>query len=535
MTFGEISIDQAQDTILAHSLKAGEARLRKGRKLTSDDVDLLRAAGVQTVWAARLSGDDVHEDEAANALAAAMVAPGISARAPFTGRANLQADARGLVSVDAGLIAALNQIDEGITLASLPNLAQITARSLVATIKIIPYAVPRAALDQALALLQRPVFQLHPFSVKQADLIVTETPGTKPALTQKGIDAVRARLDSLGVELAQIATVAHEPVAIKDALATCQTRLTLILGASATSDRGDVCPAAVTKAGGEITRFGMPVDPGNLLFLGKLDTRRVIGLPGCVRSPALNGADWVLQRCIAGLDVTSADIAAMGVGGLLKEISTRPQPRQGNARAPERPKVRIMLLAGGKSSRMGGQDKLMRTIDGVPLIARAASAAVGSQADGVHVVLGQDFAAAREDALRGLDLETHIAQEAREGMGGSIRAGLGIIPNDTDAVILALADMPDITSDHFNQLIKGFAPTKGHSIARAVTATGKPGHPVLFGRRFFEALSNLSGDEGARGILKQARDYIVDIPTRGDSALIDLDTPEDWENWEKSR
>ena len=81
------------------------------------------------------------------------------------------------------------------------------------------------------------------------------------------------------------------------------------------------------RAGGHVARFGMPVDPGNLLFHGALATRPVIGLPGCARSPSLNGADWVLERYACGLQVTDADIAAMGVGGLLKEIAQRGHPR----------------------------------------------------------------------------------------------------------------------------------------------------------------------------------------------------------------
>jgi molybdenum cofactor cytidylyltransferase len=109
----------------------------------------------------------------------------------------------------------------------------------------------------------------------------------------------------------------------------------LILTGTATSDLHDTAPEAVRRAGGQVARFGMPVDPGNLLFLGALGGRPVIGLPGCARSSALNGADWVLERLACGLEVTGDDIAAMGVGGLLKEIPTRPEPREGRA-APER-------------------------------------------------------------------------------------------------------------------------------------------------------------------------------------------------------
>jgi molybdenum cofactor cytidylyltransferase len=147
-------------------------------------------------------------------------------------------------------------------------------------------------------------------------------------LLDKGAKAIRVRLESLNYELTDIATVDHTESAISEAL-TGIADLTLILGASATSDRADVAPAAVVHAGGKIERFGMPVDPGNLLFLGSIGKSDVVGLPGCARSPALNGVDWVLERLSAQLPVTSADIANMGVGGLLKEMTGRPHPRRG--------------------------------------------------------------------------------------------------------------------------------------------------------------------------------------------------------------
>ncbi len=104
--------------------------------------------------------------------------------------------------------------------------------------------------------------------------------------------------------------------------------MVIVFGASALCDFDDVIPAAIRAAGGEVLRAGMPVDPGNLLVLGRLGETPVIGAPGCARSPKENGFDWVLDRLIAGLDVTSDDIAGMGVGGLLMEIPTRPQPRE---------------------------------------------------------------------------------------------------------------------------------------------------------------------------------------------------------------
>jgi molybdenum cofactor cytidylyltransferase len=130
--------------------------------------------------------------------------------------------------------------------------------------------------------------------------------------------------------------VPHETAALAVALAEGDAPLRLVLTASATSDAGDVGPAALVAAGGRLTRFGMPVDPGNLLFLGRLGEAHVIGLPGCARSPALNGADWVLERVVCGHPPTRLDIAAMGVGGLLGEIPSRPEPRERPLRAAAR-------------------------------------------------------------------------------------------------------------------------------------------------------------------------------------------------------
>ncbi|WP_204333402.1 hypothetical protein, partial [Proteus mirabilis] len=84
--------------------------------------------------------------------------------------------------------------------------------------------------------------------------------------------------------------------------------LVLVFGASAIADRRDVIPAALEQAGGEIEHLGMPVDPGNLLMVGRLGEVPVLGAPGCARSPKENGFDWVLTRLLAGLPVTKADI-----------------------------------------------------------------------------------------------------------------------------------------------------------------------------------------------------------------------------------
>lgn len=330
MRFGEVPLEGALGAILAHSESVGQGRLRKGQVLGAGEIEALRAAGITRVTVAQAEAADVGEDEAAARLAAALMSQGcgLVASTAFTGRVNLNATGAGIVMLDPDAVLRLNLIDPAITLATLPPMQRVTAGTLVGTVKIITYAVAEAALAPALAAAATAALRVLPVTRRSAGLVMTEVAGQDPKLNAKGRRAVETRLAALGMALAAVETVPHEEAAIAAALARLSGEMLLILTGSATSDPMDTAPAALRRAGGTVTRFGMPVDPGNLLFFGTLGPRPVIGLPGCARSPALNGADWVLERLACGLDVTDRDIAAMGVGGLLKEIPLRPQLRE---------------------------------------------------------------------------------------------------------------------------------------------------------------------------------------------------------------
>jgi len=332
MEFGPVAVDQAEGAILAHSVMRNGHRLRKGLVLGASDIADLRAAGIAQVIAARPGPDDVPEDTAAARLAAALVpdpaAAGLTLTDPFTGRVNLNAVGPGIVLLNTAAVHALNRIDPAITLATLAPFARVSAGTLAGTVKIITYAVPQAALAQAEALARRAI-RVQGVVRRSAGLLMTDVPGQEDKLIAKGRRAAEARLRALGMDLAGVVTVPHDTAAMARALAGLPGEMLLILTGSATSDLFDTAPQALRVAGGTVARFGMPVDPGNLLFHGSLGDRPVIGLPGCARSPALNGADWVLERLACGLALTDDDIAAMGVGGLLKEIPIRPQPREG--------------------------------------------------------------------------------------------------------------------------------------------------------------------------------------------------------------
>ena len=330
MKFGPVAVTDAEGAILAHSVECGGRKIRKGSALNAAQIVQLHAAGFSEVIVAVLEPGDVHEDVAATKLADALVPDPagqlLRTTRAATGRVNLHSTREGVMVIDAAAIHAVNAVEPMITVATIAPFQRVAAGEMVATIKVISYAVDDAALQRAIVAAQK-ALSIAPPVYANAALIETSVTARLPS--KKGWTALKARLDRLNVDLQDRVVVPHRADDVAAALGDVQADVVFILTGSATSDMHDIAPDAVRQAGGEVIHFGMPVDPGNLLFLGRMDGRPVIGLPGCARSPAMNGADWVLERVICGIKVGPDDIAAMGVGGLLKEIPIRPRPREG--------------------------------------------------------------------------------------------------------------------------------------------------------------------------------------------------------------
>ncbi len=328
MKFATVTIDNCVGAILAHSLKVRDGVLKKGRILDSMDVVRLRDMGLAEVTVARLDPNDLDEDAAAAAIADALIdgVEGLRRTPAATGRSNIHAEGTGLVGVRVPEVIALNSLGDGITLATLDPLSRVHPGTMIATLKIVTYGVPSGTVARASSVASG-LFTFWPVAIASAGLIITTHPTARESSVAKGERVMADRLAGLGLELRETQCVPHTVDDIVAALQTIAGDMIMILTASATSDRRDTGPLAVTQAGGHVAQFGIPVDPGNLLFHGHLGDRPVLGLPGCARSPALNGTDWFLERLACGISITARDIAAMGVGGLLKDIPSRPQPR----------------------------------------------------------------------------------------------------------------------------------------------------------------------------------------------------------------
>ena len=533
MKFGPVPLAEAEGAILAHGLAVGEHSFKKGRILSAADIAQLDKAGRTTVVVARLEPEDLPEDKAARRLAEG--AAGVNARvgAAFTGRANLYAEAPGLAMVDAARVDEINLLDEALTIATVAPFEMVEPRQMLATVKVIPFGAPAAVVAQAEVIARRaPLVWLAPFVPKKIGLALTALPATKPSVLDKTEAAVEARITPMGSQVAARERVAHDEAALAAAIirlrdAGCSP--ILVFGASAIVDRRDVIPAAIVAAGGVVEHFGMPVDPGNLLLLGRLGDVPVIGLPGCARSPKLNGFDWVLQRLLADVPVTRRDIQLMGAGGLLKEIPTRPQPRQGEDEAPppnvpRAPRVAALVLAAGKSSRMGGPNKLLEEVDGKALVAHAVDTALAADVASVVVVTGHQRERV-EAALAGKPVTLVHNPDFAEGLSTSLKAGLRLVAGDVDGALVCLGDMPRLTPAHLDQLLAAFNPAEGRSIC-VPTYKNKRGNPVLWGRRFFADMQGVAGDVGARHLIGEHADQVVEVEMGDAAVLLDVDTPE---------
>jgi molybdenum cofactor cytidylyltransferase len=525
MKFGAVAPKDALGATAVHTIRQGTLVLKKGTLIGAAEAAALEAAGIKDLVVARLEPGDVSEDIAAADIGGAVAGEGVHVDRAFTGRANLFAQTAGVLVVDKDAIDRLNRVDEAITLATLPAYKPVVAGEMIATVKIIPFAVAKTARDAALSGVTEPLVRVAPYRVRKVGVVSTLLPGLATKVIEKTLKITEERLAPAGATIVAERRVPHERTALARALAEvlkAGAELAIVFGASAIADRRDVIPAALEEIGGEVEHFGMPVDPGNLLMIGSAGGRPVIGAPGCARSPKDNGFDWVLMRLLAGLPVPRQDITGLGVGGLLMEIVTRPQPRKepvpaGNA-------VAALVLGAGRSSRMGGPNKLLAEIGGTPLVRRVVEQALASRARPVIVVTGHQHERV-EAVLGGLPVKFVHNPNFADGLGTSLKTGIAALPPEVDGVIVCLGDMPQVDAALIDRLIDEFDPDKG-ALVVVPTIEGKRGNPVVWSRRFFADLMAVEGDVGARYLIGRYPEAVAEVPLTGTAALTDVDTPE---------
>jgi molybdenum cofactor cytidylyltransferase len=526
MKFGPASPADAIGGVTVHTLRQGSLVLKKGTTIGATEVEALTRAGVAEIVVVRLEDGDVSEDVAAASIAQAVAGEGVNVERAFTGRANLFAARAGVLVVDREKVDRINNVDEAITFATLAAFKPVVEGEMIATVKLIPFGVEASLRDAAVAAASGGALRIAPYVIKRVGIVSTLLPGLAPKVVDKTLRVTAERLAPAGASIIAERRVPHDETVLAaaiQALLGLGAELVIVFGASAIADRRDVIPAAIEHVGGAIEHFGMPVDPGNLLLIGNARGVPVLGAPGCARSPVENGFDWVLMRLLAGLKVSRADLTGMGVGGLLMEIVTRPQPRVPVTTDGNR-NVAAVILAAGRSTRMGGPNKLLAELGGKTLVRIVTEQALASKASGVIVVTGHQ-ADQVESALAGLKVKFVRNGDFADGLASSVKAGIAAVPAAADGAVVCLGDMPLIDARLIDRLIGAFAPDRGNLIAVPVS-DGRRGNPVLWSRRFFGELMTLDGDIGARHLIARHGEAVAEVAVEGHGAFLDIDTPQ---------
>jgi molybdenum cofactor cytidylyltransferase len=336
MKFGAVPLSDAKGKILGHNIAGanGQRLLRKGKPLTEDDLANLRALGRATVYVAIMEPDDVDENNAARRVAEAIHGAGLHLSGAASGRVNLLSDGQGILRVDVDRLAQINE-REGITLATLLNHTPVQARQIVATVKIIPYAVPESIVSEVevVASRSKPIVRVDALASKAVGMILSGSASVHQKLIHDFVP-LRERIEKLGSSVTRTDFVALDDESDEAALAemlkqqiAADIKMILLAGETAIMDEQDIIPRAIERAGGKVESVGAPVDPGNLLMLAYIGDVPVVGAPGCARSKKINIVDWILPRLLAGDRLTRRDIVGLGHGGLLENVAERGMPR----------------------------------------------------------------------------------------------------------------------------------------------------------------------------------------------------------------
>lgn len=518
MQFKEVAVVDAEGWTVAHSVELEDKRVPKNTIITGELQDILLAADIETVPAYRLEDGDLDENTAAHRIAHHLAGPHLRVGKPARGRCNLYADGPGLFHA-ASEFHEVNRVDPAIGVATLPDMAPVSHGKLVATIKIIPYGLAAERIMSVESLATK--LKILPFEPFEASII-----SSGAALNAKAFNTTKNRIESIQGKVRETLRSAHTVQGVAAALerqSTSDVDLILLSGLSAISDHRDVLPAALEKAGGTIIHLGMPVDPGNLLMLGTIKGKTVIGMPGCAKSPSINGFDWVLERFAARQPLTPEVIQSMGIGGLLKEPVDRPEPRA-PAKTASIEHTAVVLLAAGKSSRSGKTHKLLAQLDNKPVIEQTVISLKKAGFKDITVVTGAR-SGELEAALSGQQVSLVHNPDYETGMGSSLNVGIKSVNSDAIQCLICLADMPFVAPSTYQALVEA-AGRHTESTIFAPSLKGKRGNPILWRRSMFDALSQVSGDIGGRQIMRENQHKICEVDVGDPGILIDLDTPE---------
>lgn len=320
-----IPVEQAQGMVLCHDITRivpGEGKgpaFRKGHVIEAEDIPVLLRLGKEHIYVWDLAEGLLHEDDAAERIAAAIAGPGVTLTQPCEGRINLLADRRGLLKIDVDTLTRLNAIEE-VTIATIHGDAAVSPGQMLAGTRVVPLVVDKARIErvEAVAAEAGPVVTVRPFRPLRVGVVTTGGEVFHGRIKDKFGPVLRRKFDDLGCSVLRQVIVPDDREmtvrAISQLLADGAEMIAVTGGMSVDPD--DLSPSSIRAAGGEVVTYGSPTFPGAMFMLAYIGDVPVVGLPGCVMYHKASIFDLTVPRLVAGERLSRMDIVRLGHGGL---------------------------------------------------------------------------------------------------------------------------------------------------------------------------------------------------------------------------
>lgn len=326
----EVRTEEAVGMVLAHDLTQilpgrFKGRLfRKGHVVAAEDIPKLKDIGKENLYVIELAPTDLHEDDAADRMAAALGGEHTARGEAHEGKVTIKSTIRGLASIDRNVVEEVNRLGD-IALATALNHLVVQPGDAIAATRAIPLIVPEEKV-RAVEMLAERYRQRHgkaPVSVRplkpmKAGVLTTGTEVFSGRIADRFGPAVREKLEALGSEVAeQRFALDDRHIIVKEIHYFLEQGYDMILVTGGMSvDPDDRTPGAIAAAGTDIVSYGTPMLPGSMLLFGYLRGVPIFGLPGCVMHDPYTSFDVLLPRVLAGDTIDREDIVRLGYGGL---------------------------------------------------------------------------------------------------------------------------------------------------------------------------------------------------------------------------
>ena len=512
--------------ILAHSIFLKVGRIRKGKIISQEDINLMLQDGIENIYVGEFDNDDLDENYASKKIAEAICVDGVTRSPTYSGKTNITSKYDGLIEIDKEKVFELNRLSTNIAVSTLNNHDIVYNGDHILSVKIISYAINKADLEKIINFLNtNKIIQLKPFKSLKFGVIYTESVNEKKNIIEKTKKSIKSRVSDYNSTIMDEIIVKHDIEAIKLALEkqlTMDIDCLLFFLSSSVADVSDILPSIISEFGGKITSYGMPLDPGNLTLSGYINNHKILVAAGSARSDALNGLDWHLNSLHAGIEIDQDIIDSLGVGGLLKDIDFAVRRKRISKNInTKKANIAAIVLSAGESKRMGEDNKLLLKVNGKTIIANYIENISKSNVSEILVVTGH-----QSDLIQGelekYDVNFIYNPDYKDGMSTSLRAGINALSTNIDAAMICLPDMPLIGIYEINKLIDYYNPKIGNEICIA-TSNEQRGNPVLWDKKYFNELSDIKGDKGGRHLLSQYEEKSVEV-NLGEAVSFDVDT-----------